>query len=115
MNNEVTGTPKRYSSIFKAKIALLALKETDLFNLADRFNINEALVRCWKEELLESIKDAPENSLETQADQIVTPEAVYTQGPTDVSLSSYTQSNSNENDLLSSSFEQKGFLKRGEN
>lgn len=115
MNNEVTGTQKGYSSIFKAKIALLALKKTNLFDLAQQFNLNEALIRCWKEELLESLKDASENNLETQMDEIVTPESVYTLGPEDVSLLPHSKSNSNDNVLVSQSFEKETILKEERN
>lgn len=111
MNNDITGTQKGYSSIFKAKIALLALKETNLFDLAHRFNLNEALVRCWKEELLESLEDTSENSHETQTSEIISPRAIYTQGPTDFTLSSFARSSSNENILSSPVFEEGSFLK----
>ena len=71
-----TGAYKGYSSIFKAKVALLALDaKEDLSHLAARFDLNEALIRCWKEELLENLKHEVQSPPEKD---YVDPRAVYT-------------------------------------
>lgn len=78
-NKTITGTHRGYSAIYKAKIALLALKEEgDLSHLAARFKINEALIRCWKEELLENLKESAVESQKT-LDSYVDPKDVYLQ------------------------------------
>ena len=58
---------KRYSSAFKAKVALAALKnEETTTELAQRFGVHPTMIAAWKRALLDGAADVFEKSNKAQ-------------------------------------------------
>ena len=54
---------KKHSAVFKAKVALEALKgEETMAELASRFQVHPGQIRVWKRALLEGVPEVFENS-----------------------------------------------------
>ena len=53
----MTGTRKRYSAAFKARVALEAAKQTrSLAELAGRYQVHSVQISQWKKQLLDGIE-----------------------------------------------------------
>ena len=52
------GTRKKYDAKFKAKVALVAIKEREILNeLAVKYEVSPVMISRWKKEFIEREKD----------------------------------------------------------
>ncbi len=69
---------RKFSSAFKAKVAIDALKERDtLAEISKKFEISSSMVSKWKQEFLERSQeifetDPPEKEIEEKIEQLFT-------------------------------------------
>jgi transposase-like protein len=69
---------KKYTSNFKAKVAMEALKEKEtLAELSKRFELHPTMIGKWKQDFLSRAASVFEKSSEEQAEQQIDPDQLY--------------------------------------
>lgn len=72
------GKRRKFSSAFKAKVAIEALKEREsLAELSQRFEVHANMISKWKQEFLENSSVIFEKEKDTKTDQGIDTEKLY--------------------------------------
>jgi transposase-like protein len=69
---------KQYTSSFKAKVAIEALKEKEtLAELSKRFEVHPTMIGKWKQDFLSRAASVFEKSSEEQSEEQINPDQLY--------------------------------------
>ncbi len=69
---------KQYTSNFKAKVAIEALKEKEtLAELSKRFEVHPTMIGKWKQDFLSRAASVFEKSAESESEEQIDPDQLY--------------------------------------